>query len=347
MKKALLSILVLNLFFLSCSNEALKNKAAQISTTIIDEKSSGMYAKIITNKGDIVVSLAYEQTPLTVASFVCLAEGLMPDLDKPFYNELKFHRVIPNFMIQGGCPLGNGQGDPGYKFADEFHPDLKHDGPGVLSMANSGPNTNGSQFFITHQETPWLDNKHSVFGRIDTLDSESQAVVDSIAQGDMIKEIKIIRKGAAAKKFDALKVFNEKMEETRAIEAKRQEEMQQKLNELYKDALTTESGLSYKVINRGKGNANPKKDDVVKVHYTGMNVDGSVFDSSVERGQPVQFPLDKVIPGWTEGVQLMVVGDKFTFIIPPDLAYGAAGRPPVIAPNATLIFEVELLGIGE
>jgi peptidyl-prolyl cis-trans isomerase A (cyclophilin A) len=332
MKKALLSILVFTLFFLSCSK---------------DDKKPGMYAKIITNKGDIVVSLTYEKTPLTVASFVCLAEGIMPDLDKPFYNGLKFHRVIPNFMIQGGCPLGTGTGDPGYKFSDEFHPDLKHDGPGVLSMANSGPNTNGSQFFITHQETPWLDNKHSVFGRIDTLDKESQAVVDSIAQGDVIEEIKIIRKGRDAKKFDALKVFNDKMKEAQEVEAKLQEEMDQKLKELSENAVKTESGLSYKVINSGSGKVNPKATDVVKVHYTGMNVDGSVFDSSVERGQPVQFPLDKVIRGWTEGLQLMVVGDKFTFIIPPDLAYGAGGRPPVIAPNATLIFEVELLGIGE
>lgn len=332
MKKALLTILVFTLFFLSCSK---------------DDKRSGMYAKIITNKGDIVLSLTYDKTPLTVASFVCLAEGLMPDLDKPFYNGLKFHRVIPNFMIQGGCPLGTGTGDPGYKFTDEFHPDLKHDGPGVLSMANSGPNTNGSQFFITHQETPWLDNKHSVFGRIDTLDKESQSVINAIVQGDTIQDIQIIREGRDAKKFDALKMFNEKMEEAKAVEAKLQEEMEQKIKELSQDAVTTASGLSYKVINSGSGTANPKATDVVKVHYTGMNIDGSVFDSSVERGQPVQFPLDKVIPGWTEGLQLMVVGDKWTFVIPANLAYGAGGRPPVIAPNATLIFEVELLGIGE
>ncbi len=332
MKKALLTILVFTLFFLSCSQ---------------DDKKPGMYAKIVTNKGDIVLSLTYDKTPLTVASFICLAEGLMPDLDKPFYDGLKFHRVIPNFMIQGGCPLGTGTGDPGYKFADEFHPDLKHDGPGVLSMANSGPNTNGSQFFITHQETPWLDNKHSVFGRVDTLDTESQAVVDAIAQGDVIQEIKIIREGRDAKKFDALKVFTQKMEEKEKEEAKLKAEMEEKLKGLSENAVTTESGLSYKVITSGSGKVNPRATDVVKVHYTGMNIDGSVFDSSVERGQPVQFPLDKVIPGWTEGLQLMVVGDKFTFIIPPDLAYGAGGRPPVIAPNATLIFEVELLGIGE
>ena len=204
-----------------------------------------------------------------------------------------------------------------------------------------------SQFFITHQETPWLDNKHSVFGRIDTLDKESQSVINAIVQGDTIQEIQIIREGRDAKKFDALKMFNEKMEEAKAVEAKLQEEMEQKIKELSQDAVTTASGLSYKVINSGSGTANPKATDVVKVHYTGMNIDGSVFDSSVERGQPVQFPLDKVIPGWTEGLQLMVVGDKWTFVIPANLAYGAGGRPPVIAPNATLIFEVELLGIGE
>ncbi len=183
MKKiALFTAIIFSLFFISCS---------------ATKKDDGMYAKITTNKGDIMISLTYDKTPLTVANFICLAEGLMKEIDKPFYNGLKFHRVIPDFMIQGGCPLGNGSGDPGYKFADEFHPDLKHDGPGVLSMANSGPNTNGSQFFITHKETPWLDGKHSVFGKIDSLDTQSQSVVNSIEQDDIIETIKIIRSGKA------------------------------------------------------------------------------------------------------------------------------------------------------
>ncbi len=138
-------------------------------------------ATITTNRGDIRIELHEDKTPKTVANFVKLAND-------GFYDGLKFHRVIDDFMIQGGCPQGTGTGGPGYKFEDEFHPDLKHDGPGVLSMANSGPNSNGSQFFITHVATPWLDGKHSVFGRV--LD-DGQKVVDSIKQGDKIEKVTI------------------------------------------------------------------------------------------------------------------------------------------------------------
>ena len=163
--------------------------------------NNGMYAKINTNKGDILIKLEYEKTPLTVANFVALAEGDMKNNHKKkgegYYDGLKFHRVIADFMIQGGCPEGTGMGEPGYKFADEFHPDLKHDKAGVLSMANSGPSTSGSQFFITHKETPWLDGKHTVFGSV----VEGQEVVDAIAQDDVIESIKIERKGNKAKLF--------------------------------------------------------------------------------------------------------------------------------------------------
>lgn len=147
---------------------------------------NGIYAKITTNKGVILLRLTYDKTPATVGNFVALAEGKMENSQKPlgtpYYNGLTFHRVIPNFMIQGGCPLGTGTGDPGYRFDDEFHPELKHNKAGVISMANAGPGTNGSQFFITHLATPWLDNKHTVFGEV----VEGQEVVDAIAQGDKI-----------------------------------------------------------------------------------------------------------------------------------------------------------------
>lgn len=133
-----------------------------------------------TDRGTIRVELFDDKTPKTVANFEKLCA-------QKFYDGLKFHRVIPDFMIQGGCPSGTGTGGPGYKFADEFHVELKHDGPGILSMANSGPNTNGSQFFITHVATPWLDKKHSVFGRV----IEGQDVVDAVKQGDKMKTVRV------------------------------------------------------------------------------------------------------------------------------------------------------------
>jgi cyclophilin family peptidyl-prolyl cis-trans isomerase len=167
----------------------------------------GLYAKFNTTKGEILVALEYQKTPGTVGNFVALAEGNMENSVKPqgtpYYDGLKFHRVIPDFMIQGGCPLGSGTGNPGYKFEDEFHPDLKHDGPGVLSMANAGPGTNGSQFFITHIETSWLDNKHTVFGKV----LEGQNIVDAIGQDDAIETLEILRVGADAEAFNAIEAF--------------------------------------------------------------------------------------------------------------------------------------------
>ena len=158
----------------------------------------GLFARLSTSRGDIVVRLEFQKTPLTVCNFVALAEGKMNAAKgKPFYDGLVFHRVIADFMIQGGDPEGSGRGGPGYRFRDEILPSLKHDGPGVLSMANAGPGTNGSQFFITHKATPWLDGKHTVFGRV----VDGQKVVDAIKQGDKINKITIVRNGQAANDF--------------------------------------------------------------------------------------------------------------------------------------------------
>jgi len=343
--KNIIKSLVLILSIVGCqSAESQSNKLFKPKTNKTEINS--MQAKIKTTKGEILIELEYKKAPITVANFVSLAEGTMENTSKPsgtpYYDGLKFHRVIPNFMIQGGCPSGTGTGDPGYKFQDEFHPDLKHDKAGVLSMANSGPATNGSQFFITHNETPWLDGKHSVFGCV----VEGQDVVNAIEQDDILESVTIIRSGDA-KDFDASKVFSDGISESKKAEENKKQEQLKAMKELTEGATVTASGLAYKVINKGTGNVHPKENSTVTVHYTGMLTNGTTFDSSVQRGEPATFSLNRVIPGWTEGVQLMVVGDKWTFIIPSDLAYGASGIPQAgIGPNATLIFEVELLEIS-
>jgi len=304
----------------------------------------GLYAKFITPKGKILLSLSFDKTPGTVANFVGLAEGNIKNNEKaigePYYNGLNFHRVIPDFMIQGGCPQGSGMGGPGYQFDDEFHPELRHDKPGVLSMANAGPGTNGSQFFITHIATPWLDDKHTVFGHV----IEGQAVVDSIAQGDKIDALEIIRVGAAAEAFDATAAFSAfEADKLAKIEAAKTAKAEA-LAGIIKGFTQTDSGLFYHIEKAGEGNQ-PAKGNSVKVHYKGELLDGTVFDSSFKRNQPIEFSLGvgQVIPGWDEGIALLNKGAKATLIIPSDLAYGAAGAGGVIPPDATLKFEVELV----
>lgn len=295
----------------------------------------GIIAEIYTNKGKIALQLEFQKTPITVANFITLAEGTNTFVTndrkgKPYYNGLKFHRVIANFMIQGGCPLGNGSGDPGYKFNDEFDPSLKHDKPGILSMANSGVNTqtNGSQFFITHKDTPWLDNKHSVFGHV----IEGQAVVDAIAQDDVIEKVVIIRKGKLAKGFNAVKVFSEymklkpeldrKMAEEAKVKAdaqakldseRRQKEAQAKaiadaetkaklgpiltakvaeFKALKAKSTTTSTGLQYSILKKGSG-VKPTEGKEIYVHYAGYLEDGTLFDSSYEAINKVYGKFDQ------------------------------------------------------
>ena len=307
---------------------------------------NGIYAKFNTTKGSILVKLTHELTPGTVGNFVGLAEGQLENsarpMGKPYYDGLKFHRVIPDFMIQGGCPQGVGTGGPGYNFEDEFHPTLKHDKPGVLSMANSGPGTNGSQFFITHVPTNWLDGKHTVFGNV----VEGQDVVDNITQGDLIDSLEIVRLGDEAMTWKAVEAFRvfEGSRLKRIEDAKKQAEAT--MEKLAAGFEKTASGLRYKFIQRGDG----KRAEIgktVSVHYTGQLEDGKTFDSSYPRKKPIEFPLGKgnVIEGWDEGIALLQVGDKARFVIPSYLGYGENGAGGAIPPNATLIFDVELIDV--
>ena len=334
-----------------------------VKTPVVIE---GIFATIATNKGDIVLELEYKKTPVTVANFIALAEGKNTFVTddklkgKPFFDGLKFHRVIKDFMIQGGDPSGNGSGGPGYAFKDEFT-DLKHNKPGILSMANSGPTTNGSQFFITHKETPWLDGKHTIFGHV----TAGMNIVNSIAQNDVITKITIVRKGALAKKFDAPKVFadyfNNKSEDQKKISsiiaAKKAYLAATKAT-----ATTTPSGLAYKIIEKGTG-VKPAKGATFYFHYAGYFEDGTLFDSSYEEVNKVYgkfdanraaqngyqaFPFEAgkkegMIPGFIEGLDNMAFGDKAVVFIPSNLAYGERGAGGVIPPNATLIFELEML----
>ncbi len=307
---------------------------------------NGIYAQFNTSKGAIVVKLTHDLTPGTVGNFVALAEGnlenkVLPQ-GKPFYDGLKFHRVIPDFMIQGGCPQGTGTGGPGYKFDDEFHPTLKHNRPGVLAMANSGPGTNGSQFYITHIPTDWLDNKHTVFGHV----VEGQEIVDSVAQEDVLETLAIIRVGEAAQQWNAVEAFRT-FEGSRAKrEAAEREASEAKMEKLAAGFEKTASGLRYKMIQKGNGKK-AEAGKTVAVHYEGSLENGKVFDSSYPRKKPIEFRLGQgqVIEGWDEGIELLQVGDKARFVIPSHLGYGSRGAGGAIPPNATLIFDVELMEV--
>lgn len=382
MKSNLLCIAFLA-FFTIQAQEASKKPVKKPTPTVAKPAvvEEGIFATISTNKGAITLKLEYSKAPVTVANFISLAEGknsLVTDPNlkaKPFYDGLKFHRVIDNFMIQTGDPTGTGAGGTGYSFKDEFLADLKFDKGGILAMANSGPATNASQFFITHKDTPWLNGKHTIFGHV----TAGMNVVNNITQGDVMTKVTIVRKGALAKKFDAAKVFSDYYNDKEG-DAKKQAALAEEAakNEKAKyapviakklayfaamkaAATTTASGLTYKIVKTGTG-IKPVDGATFYFHYAGYFEDGTLFDSSFEDvckeygtydpNRAMQngynpFPFqagkkDGMIPGFIEGLSLINYGDKAILFLPPSLGYGERGAGGVIPPNANLIFEIEM-----
>ena len=340
-KTLLAAVLAVVLFPLPATAGPVKGASMEA----IKKNGDGLYAVIATKKGYIVLQLELQKTPLTVTNFVGLAEGAFTG--KPFYDGLKFHRVIANFMIQGGDPQGTGSGGPGYQFADEIDPSLTFTGAGILAMANAGPATNGSQFFITHTKTDWLNGKHTIFGHV----IAGQEVVNQIAQGDTMDTVSIVRAGKAAEAFKPTKTeFDAQVvavkQKAEAAAKAGQAEAEKKLAKLTEGFTKNPSGLFYKVTKPGSG-SKPTKGQTILAHYEGRLIDGKVFDSSYARKEPLEFAVGtgNVIPGWDEGLLDMKVGEKRTLVIPPNLGYGARGAGGVIPPNAWLVFDVELVAL--
>ncbi|QSB26078.1 peptidylprolyl isomerase [Flavobacterium sp. CLA17] len=365
----LFCLAVLNIQAQTTKKTTAKKPAGKSTTAKAAPKTvnpaEGIFATISTTKGNIVLSLEYVKAPVTVANFISLAEGKNPNVKveklkgKPFYDGLKFHRVINDFMIQGGDPDGNGSGGPGFSFKDEFVPELKFEKGGVLAMANSGPATNGSQFFITHKDTPWLNGKHTIFGHV----VSGMDVVNKIVQDDIMTKITITRKGTAAKKFDALKVISDDAKKGEAKKAESQKVVTEKaayFASTKATATATASGLKYKITQKGSGTKLPEGSNIY-FHYAGYFEDGNLFDSSIanvakaygkydanrdaQKGYQA-FPFvvgkkDGMIPGFIEALDMMTDGEKAIFFLPANLAYGEKGAGGVIPPNATLVFEIE------
>ena len=345
----------------------------------------GLFADIETTQGNIIVKLNYKETPITVANFVTLAEGKNSFVKaeykgKPFYNGTIFHRVIKDFMIQGGDPTGTGMGDPGYRFEDEFVPTLQHNKKGILSMANAGPGTNGSQFFITQVPTPHLNGRHTVFGEtvkglevIDAIANTKTVANDKPEKDIKINKITIIANGKDAKNFNAVKVFEnyfkdianreqEKEAKTKAATAKFLEEV--KTQEPQAKALP--SGVKMFTLVEGKGKQ-PNYTQQVMVNYAGYLANGTLFDSNVkeieetyrkynamreQQGGYQAFPMEynsnaPLIPGFKEALLKMKVGDKVRVFIPAALGYGERGAGEVIPPNSDLIFDIEITDIAK
>lgn len=356
--KKIISILTMTALLASCSVKIPQSMSKEQYNSLKD----GLYAQMETSKGNMTIELYEQDAPLTVANFVGLAEGTKKNEAKPlgipFYDGIIFHRVIKDFMIQGGDPDGKGTGGPGYDFEDEFFSDKKHDKKGVLSMANSGPATNGSQFFITEVPTPWLDGRHTIFGQvvdgievIDTIANVEKGAQDKPKEDIVINKVTIIKKGDQYKNYDGAKAFDKAQADHKAkieeIERKEKAELEvevQRQKDLTAKAQSTESGLKYVIEKEGTG-AMPVHGDNLKVYYTLRLADGKKLDSSFDRNQPLeaQVGITGLIQGWMEALTLFKKGTKVFLIIPPDLGYGPQGAGGVIPPNATLYFDMEIL----
>lgn len=313
--------------------------AGAVSSLDAQALPDGLYAEISTPRGKIVCSLEYQKAPMTVSSFAGLAEGTIAAngvKGKHFFDGLTFHRVEPGFVIQGGDPNGDGSGGPGYEFPNETSPDLRHDRAGTLSMANAGPDTNGSQFFITLAPTPNLDGGYNVFGYV----VQGMDVVKDIQKGDRITSVRILRVGSAAKAFVVTQEsFMALVNGAKSAERKAALSL---ISKKWPGLTTTKSGLMYEILKRGSGGS-PSAGSKVSVNYNGMLLSGKVFDSTEARGAPAVLQVDRVIKGWTEALLAMKRGERRLLVIPPELAYGERGYPGVIPPNAFLVFEVELI----
>lgn len=357
--RKIISIMAAAVFIASCSTVKIPNS---MSKEEFNELKDGLYAQMETSKGVMTIELFEEEAPLTVANFVGLAEGAIENeakpLGTPYYDGIIFHRVIKDFMIQGGDPDGKGTGGPGYSFEDEFFSDRKHDQKGILSMANAGPNTNGSQFFITEVPTPWLNGRHTIFGQV----IKGLEVVDSIANVEkgpqdrpiedvVIEKVSIIKKGDKYKKYDGGKAFEEaqsalkdKLAEIEAAENAEKSRQIQRQKELTSKAQKTDSGLMYFIEEQGSG-AKPNRGETLNVHYTLRLNDGEKLDSSFDRNEPLTAVVGEtqLIQGWMEALTLFERGTKVFLIIPSELGYGPQGAGGVIPPNATLYFDMEIL----
>lgn len=309
----------------------------------------GLYARIKTNRGTILATLDFEKAPMTVGNFVGLAEGTLKAAGgKKFYDGLTFHRVVADFVIQGGDPAGNGTGGPGYQFPDEFDASIRHDSEGILSMANSGPDSNGSQFFITLKATPWLDDRHSVFGKV----LQGMDVVRGTEKGDRIVSVEILRQGKAAEAFlSDQKAWDERVAATEASRqkagAKSRDSDIAAFMARWPGLVQDSDGIYQRTIRQGKG-AIVLPGQKVTVIYKGMFIDGKVFDQSALHGGPFSFKAGtgEVIPGWDKVVTTMRKGERRLAVFPPEMAYGSAGAGGIIPPNAFLVFEIEVVGIS-